>query len=385
MKKRLALLAALVMSSIMVLGAVPAMALTEMPSANISITAGSTDSLSVESDYGSITGVSSSSPTVATVTYSGSSFTITGVTAGSSTITVYSKNSSTGVEYYGYVYVTVTAAATTTSTNGETVEVGKQIVKSFYAIGTATSNNPSVATVSYTSMSSDSTFLTVNGVSVGTATITYTYKASSSASSYTTATLTVNVVAAGTTTTTTTTTSTTANMTVKVGKSFKLKNGYYNVTNVASSNTAIATAEATGEVGSMNIKVAGVAAGTCDITFNYQTGSTSTSFTAKIALTVTDGEVVSANSPTMKVGLYLGASSYSVQVDTDNYRRASNILLNGVSIEPEELRWMSTKPSVVKINEDDGKFWAIKAGTARIIAVTPDAQYIASFTVTVTE
>ncbi|MDB5256770.1 MAG: Ig domain protein group 2 domain protein [Chitinophagaceae bacterium] len=296
---------------------------------------------------------SSSNTSVATVDASGL---VTGVAVGNATITVTSQDGN----YTATSAITVTPIAVTgISVSPTSVSVQKGNTTSLTAtISPAAAGNQNVTwSSSNTSVATVDASGLVTGVAVGNATIT----ATSQDGNYTaTSAITVTPIAVtGISVSPTSVSVQKGNTTSLTATISPATAGNQNVT-WSSSNTSVATVDASG-------LVTGIAAGNATITATSQDGN----YTATSAITVT---------PIAVTGISVSPINVSVQKGNTTSLTAT---ITPAAADNQNVTWSSSNTSVA-IVDASGLVTGVAAGNATITATSQDGNYTATSAVTVT-
>ena len=343
--------------------------------------------------------VVSQNTNVATVSLNSSGYIVIRATGNGSTTITGNGLGAGGVSIPINYAVTVSAANSGTGTTGGVGSINGTVITiprggtytfpSAYQMS-ASSGNTNVVTAVPTGTTGSITY-TLNGVAVGETTV-ITQKMTSLSSNWDSVTYTVKVTD-GTSGSTSTTGTTLAKMDLSAGGSRTYNSTYTEVdaTSGKSDNESIAKVAITGKA----IKITGVSAGSANITFKarLQANGTWTDFTIPVTVSGTGASLTNNGSS----GSLSGNTENTSEEDTsgkitfkkDTYTLKKSgkqpyVIANGIkmgddTVKAKELLWVSNNTSVVAVNAKTGQFKVLKtSGSARLIAVDPDGEYVGS-------
>lgn len=417
-KQWIALFAVLLLSITIGLSTAASAADSSWTGSNWYVKTNSTDTLDWETTrYGNIINAVSSNTTIVQVTRINSNQIqiSTSNIEGTSNITITAKVVSTGDTVTATIPVitNVTGSAPTVSntsygTNTITVNQSYTYPQTFRKLSDVSSSNPLIATASSYSIGDDGTIVVV-GVSAGTATISYKYYPSAGSyqqSGSFSITVTTGSSSGSQASLYGATTTKTPDITVRAGYAATPATKYYEITSVKIADTSIATAEITGSAGDMGFRIKGLKAGDTTFSFSYRlvnngpiynathtlsvtgTASSSSSSSGGTSISSSTGssdeiENVSNTSSSADEGISFGGRTRSNVKLGKSYTMKTGLKLNGESVTPGELLWLTPDSDIISVNKTTGVFKAIAKGTATLIAVDLSGTYVRSIEIVV--
>ena len=254
----------------------------------------------------------------------------------------------------------------------------------------ATSGNTSVVTAVPSGTTGSITYI-LNGIAAGETTVTM-QKSTSLSANWESTTYTVKVTD-GTTGSTVTGTSL-QKMDLNAGGSRTYNSPYAEVdaTSGKSDNESVAKVAITGKA----VKVTGVSAGSANITFKarLQANGVWSDFTIPVTVAGTSSTSLTNNSSgglagSTSTGEETSDTSGKITFKKETYTLKKSgkqpyVIANGIkmgddTVKANELLWISNNTSIVAVNAKTGQFKVLKtSGSARLIAVDPDGEYVGS-------
>lgn len=155
---------------------------------------------------------------------------------------------------------------------------------------------------------------------------------------------------------------------------------YSGVLRLKSGDETVATAS----VDSQNrVVISAITTGSTTVSYWYQTSVESGWVSLTIPITVSGQSQASASIDASKIGLTF-TSTVPISIQMGMTTHISGAKINGVSVDSNQLLWVSSNEAVAQVTSNTGEVIASGKGTATIYAVDPTNQYCAGIGVQVT-